>query len=413
MFTHLLRIFHCTDPIRGAEPYNGKTAYLYADLSEPCYSQQHNGARAIVFIFLFTYIIAVPALIYWVTVRNKDRMDHADFRAMYGFIFLGYEKDSAWWEILVLARKLALVAVLVFASSDKFLQSFFALFVLMVAMVAQQYRQPFTKKELNRMELFGIFALVLTQLISMAYFWVDSHGLKKSPSEKESITLWTTVLLLAINVDAVLVFAGHIGVASVSAAKRWCAWLCNLLRCRGNTVEVAPTPSAKRAAPTISSAEPSVANLVQGPQHPGTLARIRTMEDELDAKKGTHRPPIPGLETLCFLVERAYRQWKPKQQPKHSGKEETVANRGSGGRVAALARFRKAGQTVISMQRVTTLLHQPGLGRAAAGARTSAEAKLHRLASVKMLQSLLTGSETGRERRSSISSTTSATRRKY
>ena len=52
------------------------------------------------------------------------------------------------------------------------------------------------------MELFGLYALVLTQLISMAYFWVDSHGLKKSPSEKKSITLWTTVLLIAINADA-------------------------------------------------------------------------------------------------------------------------------------------------------------------------------------------------------------------
>ena len=219
MVTHLLRIFHCTDPIHGAGHY-GET-YLYTDLAIECGSGKHTGARTIAFIFLLVYIIAVPVLVYWITVRNKARLDDADFRAMYGFIFLGYEKDSAWWEILVLARKLALVAVLVFAGRDTFLQSFFALFVLLVATAAQQYRQPFTKKELNRMELFGLYALVLTQLISMAYFWVDSHGLKKSPSEQESITLWTTVLLLAINVDALLVFAGHIGVASVDAVKSW------------------------------------------------------------------------------------------------------------------------------------------------------------------------------------------------
>merc|ERR1712096_181947 len=53
----------------------------------------------------------------------------------------------------------------------------------------------------------------------------------------------------------------------------------------------------------------------------------------------------------------------------------------SGG-VAALARFRKAGKTVIGMQRVTTLLHKPGLGRA----RTAQEANLRRIASIKNLQ---------------------------
>ena len=181
MVTHLLRIFHCTDPIHGAG-YAGET-YLFTDLAIECGSGNHTGARTVAFIFLLVYIIAVPVLIYRVTVRNKHRLDDTDFRAMYGFIFLGYEKDSAWWEILVLARKLALVAVLVFAGGDTFLQSFFALFVLLVATAAHQYRQPFTKRELNRMELFGLYALVLTQLISMAYFWVDSHGLKNSHSE--------------------------------------------------------------------------------------------------------------------------------------------------------------------------------------------------------------------------------------
>ena len=113
----------------------------------------------VVVVFLLFYLVAVPALIYWITVRNKHRLDDPAFRAMFGFVFVGYERDAAWWEVVVLARKLALVAVLVFASTDKFLLSFFALFVLFVATAAQLYRQPFTKPLLNRMEAFGLFAL--------------------------------------------------------------------------------------------------------------------------------------------------------------------------------------------------------------------------------------------------------------
>ena len=108
---------------------------------------------------------------------------------------------------------------------------------------------------------------------------------------------------------------------------------------------------------------------------------------------------------MCFLVERAYRWWKPKGPQKNSGNKETAA-RGSEDRAArALARFRKAGQTVVNMRRVTTLLHKPGIGRVATGARTSAEAKLHRLASVKKLQSMLAGSETSMRREEDIHQT--------
>ena len=71
---------------------------------------------------------------------------------------------------------------------------------------------------------------------------------------------------------------------------------------------------------------------------------------------------------MAFLIERAYRWWQP-EKPQQGGKEEMVARAKSS---AMLTRFRKAGQTVVRMRGVTTLLHKPGLGRAAIGAQSAA-----------------------------------------
>ena len=298
MMIHLLRLFHCTPPIHGAG-YDGNT-YLYANLEVECGSAKHTGARGIAVIFLCLYIVAIPALILWVTVKNKHRLREKAFCTMYGFIFIGYEKDSAWWEIIVLARKLALVAILVFFSKDQFLQSFFGLFVLLVATAAQQYRRPFEKAMLDRMELFGLYALVLTQLLSIFYFWVDEQG-HMGEEEKGRTTLWTTVLLLAIHIDAVIVFAREILLASLKILERWRAYAAYKL-CGG------PVPIAN-----------------------DDDADGEGEEDEDDAG----RPPIPGLETLCLLIWGACGS--------RSGRRV--------GRDEALARFRKAGRAVIAMQR--------------------------------------------------------------
>ena len=111
MVTHLLRMFHCTELIRGEGYPPTGTSFLYVDLAVECGSDEHDGVRTIAAVFLLVYVVAVPALILWVTERNRARLGDAGFRTMYGFFFVGYEAGSAWWEVVVLARKLALVAV--------------------------------------------------------------------------------------------------------------------------------------------------------------------------------------------------------------------------------------------------------------------------------------------------------------
>ena len=295
MVGQLLRVFHCTDPIYG-HGHRGET-YLHADLAVACRSADHAAATTLAAVFLLVYLVAIPGLVLWVTVQNKERLEDATFRAMYGFLFVGYDPDAAWWEVVVLARKLALVAILVFVNS-KFLQSFFALFVLFVATTIHQYRRPYAEPTLNRMELFGLYALFLTQLVSIGYFWIDTEV--ALADEKKA--LWetvTTVVLILANADTALVFLGHIFVASLPTIQSWWAWV----RCQGKM--------APEATPMVVAAET--------------------------------RLPVPGLEGLLLLVGRLY-AWKTRAKKKK--KKKPVPHKKN-------ARFRKAGKTVVRLNQVT------------------------------------------------------------
>ena len=269
MVDHLLRIFHCTENIEG-HGYDGKTSYLVGELSISCDSETTKIAQGLAFIVIVFYITQYMYFVWRTTVHDSDKCfgnpykriprDPA-FCAQYGFLFVGYRREAAWWEIAVITRKIALVFVLVFLDQNKFLQSIWTLFVLFVATAAQLNWKPFEKPSMNRMEAFGLYTLLFTQLISIAYYWIEQDS-TKDDDEKASITTATTVLLLAINIDTIVVLLGYI--ATRRTLKGWYLWLCN---CCEDDVDKGP---------------------------------------ETKSEKKWLFPPIPGLETLRVLAWQAW-----------------------------------------------------------------------------------------------------------
>ena len=78
---------------------------------------------------------------------------------MAGFLMDGYRPSVAWfWEFVVLFRKLTILGVSLFIW-EPFLQSFAAVIVLIAALAAQLYFQPFELLALNLLELSGEFLL--------------------------------------------------------------------------------------------------------------------------------------------------------------------------------------------------------------------------------------------------------------
>ena len=86
-------------------------------------------------------------------------------RRRYGFLFDGYdaERGWAWWEAVVMLRKVLVTAIAVFLD-DSFMQVYAATILLTVALVAQAYVSPFTSDLHNNLELLSLVASQVTQV---------------------------------------------------------------------------------------------------------------------------------------------------------------------------------------------------------------------------------------------------------
>lgn len=90
---------------------------------------------------------------------------------MAGFLMDGYRPSVAWfWEFVVLFRKLTILGVSLFIW-EPFLQSFAAVIVLIAALAAQLYFQPFELLALNLLELSGEFLLFASICLFVSLFF--------------------------------------------------------------------------------------------------------------------------------------------------------------------------------------------------------------------------------------------------
>jgi surface protein len=99
-------------------PQIGDRSYLVADLQEECVGSK-NGQRhstyfaALTIPQIFIYVAGLPIGIFLLLRRNKDKVASNDksFRIRYGFLFIGFRKERAWWETVTAARKVAVVII--------------------------------------------------------------------------------------------------------------------------------------------------------------------------------------------------------------------------------------------------------------------------------------------------------------
>ena len=226
--TDLFKVFQCTEPIgdEGAR-------FLKSDLSVRCYADgRHTTSAVVAGALLLVYNIGLPIAIRAITTgKAKDKLDWTaletvhmhkkesakskalraqlvheakKWKMKFGFLYRGLARGREWWEIVVLARKTAIAAVLVFVE-DTFLQSLLAIFVLLIAAFLQAGLSPYQENVLNRVELFALMAALFTQLFSVFYFWVESQmrGISHDDDKMWRYETAITVGLFAMNVDAI------------------------------------------------------------------------------------------------------------------------------------------------------------------------------------------------------------------
>ena len=139
----------------------------------------------------------------------EERLKDPDHTLMFGFLYDGFGKDKEWWELVVVLRKIFMIVILVMVQ-DPFLQTMFALGVVLFASYMQAVYSPYKEPLVNRAELLSLFTTLMTQLISIIYFWIDNEKINKiaavGAARAHAIENLVTILLIVINIDATVAF---------------------------------------------------------------------------------------------------------------------------------------------------------------------------------------------------------------
>ena len=223
-------ILNCTDAIGGKR-------YLLADLTVECYKGGHVAMIVCACIASVVYAAGIPLAVVAVVAlktpivcrgsadpdtgrrpftaprcvcarRDEAKYATSDVRTRFGFLFAGYATNRSGivvsWEGLVMNRKLA-VTLVGSTISDPYLQVLSALLILVVSCVLTAFVQPFEILMLNVLDVSSLFALIVTQILSIVYFY--SESVDRPFMNAQVLENLITVMLFILNIACIVMFA--------------------------------------------------------------------------------------------------------------------------------------------------------------------------------------------------------------
>ena len=121
-----------------------RTQYMLIDLEEPCWEKKHLIMAFIAVPLVLFHILVVP-LVILLTLRKAgetNRQSDPIIMFRWGLLHSGYRNNRYWWEFVVLVRKVLLILISTFASTDQ-LQLHLSLAVLIISLHLHDTNRPF------------------------------------------------------------------------------------------------------------------------------------------------------------------------------------------------------------------------------------------------------------------------------
>jgi hypothetical protein len=174
-----------------------------AALQEPCFQGAHlQHVLMLTLPQIILYVIGLPIAGTIHLMRNKHRLQNRHFYTRYGLLYLGYRNDSAWWELVVAFRKVAIVSVGTFGTllGVVDLQAHLALLVVFCSIAAHFIGRPFDMKRSNTRLLHNLELSALS--ICWLTFWgglLFFLGHEKENTISDAVKVLTTVCLVGGN----------------------------------------------------------------------------------------------------------------------------------------------------------------------------------------------------------------------
>lgn len=106
---------------------------------------------------LVLFTLGVPVALFLFIILNFDSLKDPTFRSHYGFMYLNYDLEFAYWESAIMLRKAAIVTIAVLAHSlGNSLQGLFMFGVVFLATIAHTITRPLPLDMLDNMETWSL-----------------------------------------------------------------------------------------------------------------------------------------------------------------------------------------------------------------------------------------------------------------
>ena len=143
----------------------------------------------------------------------------SDFRKSYGFLLAGYNRERGSiiisWEVVIMLRKLVISSIATLIAEDAYLQICSALALLVLALAMHATFEPYDGDTLNTVETLSLVGLIMTQVVSVLYLYIDSPAAPAGFKAAWVEGLITTVLIV-MNVAVILLITALYAISKAS-----------------------------------------------------------------------------------------------------------------------------------------------------------------------------------------------------
>lgn len=211
----VLRILHSVevDTVDDSEHVLATETYWADDTRLRFFKGSHAHLAGILGIpMLLIFSLGFPLALTYELWKRKSERNEKKFASTYGFLYRAYQSRYAYWEMVVLARKSLLVAVVVFIYPlGGNLQGIFALMVLVAAMSLHLFAMPYSEVvyRMNHRETLSLCGSTFMYMVGIAFNDPQLPECAKIVLSVLVISL-TTAIVVYLLVTLVLEGARHI-----------------------------------------------------------------------------------------------------------------------------------------------------------------------------------------------------------
>ncbi|KAG2484154.1 hypothetical protein HYH03_017035 [Edaphochlamys debaryana] len=176
--------------------------YWTRDMQQECYTGVHIALYVpLGVVFLLIFCVSPPLVNFFLLWRIRDDLQYdTHTQRVYGFMYLRYKEQYFWWDSVLMAQTLALVAVDVFGRSlDVSYQALMLMLVLFLIAGVNSTVRPSRCRLLHNLEFWSSIVLSATIALNL-YLVTGTEDLANQPAGNviAALTLSINVIFIAI-----------------------------------------------------------------------------------------------------------------------------------------------------------------------------------------------------------------------